>query len=81
MISGGPEGIHGLPGLILGMGIPRLHTTWFATRVSISGINMNSISPAIKGKKTTRANMLSTINKVMKNWDQYGQKMLLAFLI
>ena len=81
MIPGGPEGIHGLPGLILGMGIPRLHTTWFATRVSVSGINMKTITPAIKGKKTNRASMLGTINKVMKNWDQYGQKMLLAFLL
>src|SRR5215204_2339036 len=27
MITGGPEGIHGLPGLILGVGLPRLHTT------------------------------------------------------
>ena len=32
MISGGPEGINGLPGMILGIGIPRLHTTWFATK-------------------------------------------------
>ena len=80
-ISGGPEGIHGLPGMILGIGIPRLHTTWFATKVSITGLNMKSVVPAIKGKKTNRSNMLSTLNKVMKNWDQYGQKMLLAFVI
>src|SRR5579875_196748 len=40
MISGGPEGIHGLPGMILGVGIPRIHTTWFATKVEISNIKM-----------------------------------------
>ncbi len=41
MITGGPEGIHGLPGMILGIGIPRLHTTWFATKVEINNINTN----------------------------------------
>ncbi len=81
MISGGPEGIHGLPGMILGIGIPRLHTTWFATKVSINSVNMKAVVPATKGKKTNRTNMLTTLNKVMKNWDQYGQKMLLAFVI
>ena len=81
MITGGPEGIHGLPGMILGMGIPRLHTTWFATRVSINSIDMKAVVPATKGKKTNRASMLTTLTKVMKNWDQYGQKMLVAFVI
>ncbi|MES1216618.1 MAG: GLPGLI family protein [Bacteroidota bacterium] len=81
MINGGPEGIHGLPGMILGIGIPRLHTTWFANKVSITDVNMKTVTPAVKGKKTNRASMLSTLNKAMKNWDQYGQKMLLAFVI
>jgi hypothetical protein len=67
--------------MILGIGIPRLHATWFATKVSISGINMKTVVPATKGKKTNRASMFSSINKAMKNWDQYGQKMLLAVVI
>ncbi len=29
LVNGGPEGIHGLPGMILGVGIPRLHTKLF----------------------------------------------------
>jgi GLPGLI family protein len=81
MINGGPEGFHGLPGMILGIGVPRLHTTWFANKISITGVNMKSVIPAVKGKKTTRTSMLSTLTKAMKNWDQWGQKMLLAFVI
>jgi len=81
MINGGPEGMHGLPGMILGVGIPRLHTTWFATNVKVLSVNMNTVKPATKGKKTDRASMLSTIRKAMKDWDEYGQKMLLAFTI
>src|SRR5690349_21084875 len=29
LVQGGPESVHGLPGMILGMGVPRLHATWF----------------------------------------------------
>ncbi|MBL7746148.1 MAG: GLPGLI family protein, partial [Chitinophagaceae bacterium] len=46
LVSGGPEGVHGLPGMILGMGIPRLHATWFATKVEVFDINMNKVTPA-----------------------------------
>ncbi len=81
MINGGPEGIHGLPGMILGIGIPRLHTTWFATSVKVLDVNMNAVKPAAKGKKTDRASMLATLQKAMKNWDEQGKKMLLAFTI
>ncbi len=33
-ISSGPESFSGLPGMILGLAIPDLHTTWFATKIS-----------------------------------------------
>lgn len=80
-INGGPEGMQGLPGMILGIGIPRLHATWFATKVRVLDVNMKSVTPAVKGKKTNRASMLATLDKVMKNWDQYGRKMLLGFVL
>ena len=78
MISGGPEGIHGLPGMILGMGIPRLHATWFATKVQVVNVPTSQILPAAKGKKTNRKTMLEAINKALKDWDAYGRKMVLA---
>lgn len=82
MVSGGPEGINGLPGMILGAGIPRLHTTWFATKVTIlNDGDVRSITPAVKGKKTTRNAMMGSLNKALKEWESYGQKMILAFVI
>ncbi|MBL0152561.1 MAG: GLPGLI family protein [Chitinophagaceae bacterium] len=81
MIPGGPEGIQGLPGMILGMGIPRLHTTWFATKVEVNNVPVSLIVPAKKGKKTNRTDMLNTVRTAMKDWSSYGQKMLLAFMI
>jgi GLPGLI family protein len=81
MISGGPEGIHGLPGMILGMGIPRLHATWFATKVEVFDVNMNSVIPATKGKKVNKANMMTSLDKVLRQWGTYGSKLIVNFAI
>jgi GLPGLI family protein len=81
MVSGGPEGIQGLPGMILGMGIPRLHSTWFATKVEVFDVNMSKVTPATKGKKVTRTTISSQLEKVMKEWGTYGSKLIVNFLI
>ena len=81
LISGGPEGIQGLPGMILGMGIPRLHATWFATRVEVNGVKLNKVEPATKGKKVNRVSLLQELGKVAKQWGTYGSKMFLNFII
>jgi GLPGLI family protein len=81
MISGGPESIHGLPGMILGVGVPRLHTTWFATKVEINNVNTSAILPEKKGKKVDRATMMKQLEKVLHEWGTYGSKMMVNFAI
>lgn len=82
MIPGGPESIQGLPGLILGMGIPRLHATWFATKVEVNGVNMTAVKqPTAKGKKVNKVLLYQQLDKVLKNWGTYGGKMILNFII
>jgi GLPGLI family protein len=81
LINGGPESIHGLPGMILGVGVPRLHTTWFATKVEVNGVPMNQVKPETKGKKVTRQTMLGSLDNVLKQWGQYGKNMILNFVI
>jgi GLPGLI family protein len=81
MISGGPEGIQGLPGMILGVGIPRLHATWFATKVDVFDINMNQVAPATKGKKVNRTTMMQSLDKVLRQWGEYGSKLIVNFAI
>lgn len=82
MVPGGPESIHGLPGLILGMGIPRLHATWFATKVEVNGVNTAAVKPpAGKSKKTNKINLHQQLDRVLKNWGSYGGKMVLNFII
>ncbi|HEY9362341.1 MAG TPA: GLPGLI family protein [Chitinophagaceae bacterium] len=81
LVNGGPESIQGLPGMILGVGIPRLHATWFATKVEVYDVNMNAVTPATKGKKVDRKTMVEAIDKVLKTWGTYGSKMIINFLI
>jgi GLPGLI family protein len=81
MVNGGPENISGLPGMILGMGVPRLHATWFATKVEVFNVNMKPVIPATKGKKVNRVAMLQSLNNVIKRWGTYGGKMIIHFQI
>ena len=81
LINGGPEGIHGLPGMILGVGIPKLHATWFATKVEVFDINMKPVTAPAKGKKVNRIELLSKLAPLMQNWGSYGGKLLVNFVI
>ncbi|MEO7210633.1 MAG: GLPGLI family protein, partial [Chitinophagaceae bacterium] len=70
---GGPESLHGLPGMILGMVIPRMNTTWFATSVQVTGINTDIIQPPLKGKKVDYTELNNQLQGVMKDWGPNGQ--------
>ncbi|WP_426329196.1 GLPGLI family protein [Pedobacter sp. R-06] len=52
LLRGGPEGFTGLPGMILGLAIPRYNTTWFATKVEAKNVPILNIVPPAKGKRT-----------------------------
>jgi GLPGLI family protein len=81
LINGGPEGIQGLPGMILGVGVPRLHATWFATKVEVMDVNMSAVKPATKGKKVDRATMMKSLDNVLRQWGTYGSKLIVNFEI
>lgn len=49
--SGGPESFAGLPGMILGVAIPRLHTTWYATKLELTEVKDKDFTPLTRGKK------------------------------
>ena len=71
-ISGGPCSINGLPGMILGLTIPRLYTSFMATKVEVKNINTTEII-AIKAKKTfTSKELKTTLTDVTKDWFTYG---------
>ena len=74
--SAGPETFNGLPGMILGIAIPRLYTTWFATKVEmLDDKDRKTLAPPQKGKKSDDSEMVSTVDKAIKNWgDKYHDR-------
>ncbi len=68
LIPGGPCSISGLPGMILGLTIPRLYTSFIATRVKLSGINEEELKPIAAKKYSDRASLRKLITERAKEW-------------
>jgi len=73
--SGGPESFNSLPGMILGLAVPRLHTTWFATKVEVTDPLPATFIPPVKGKKANNADLLAKVQSSFKeSWNKaFGQ--------
>lgn len=67
-ITGGPCSISGLPGMILGLTIPRMYTSWIATKVTIDKVDEKQIAPVTSKKYFTRASFKSMLNERTKDW-------------
>lgn len=72
-VSGGPMGLHGLPGMILGITIPRLYTSWVATSLTLTS---GPVTPPTKGKKKTDAEIMQALADLSKSWGKDGTKYL-----
>jgi GLPGLI family protein len=71
-VSSGPESFGNLPGMILGLAVPRLSITWFATRVELTAPSAQLLQPALKGKKTNWVKYNADLQKAMKDWGKEG---------
>jgi len=65
--QGGPESFTGLPGLILGVALPKSNITWFATKVESRQGNMRSIIPPAKGVAIKAAELKTSLEKSLKD--------------
>lgn len=73
-VSGGPMGIQGLPGMILGITIPRMFTSWIATKLQVNGVNTSAIVAPTKGKKKKATDLLESAKKATADWGHWGQQ-------
>lgn len=78
---GGPESFAGLPGMILGLALPRLYTTWFATKLELIDVKETVLIPPKKGKKITSSNLKTELKPSMKDWGKMGAKNMLQVSI
>ena len=67
-ISGGPCSINGLPGMILGLTIPRMYASWIATKVMVNNVNAGVIKPVTAKKYFTVATLQKTLKDRTKEW-------------
>jgi GLPGLI family protein len=64
LASTGPESFGGLPGMILGLAIPRLHTTWYATKLEV--METPTIAPPKEGKKYNGEQFKKEVTELIK---------------
>jgi GLPGLI family protein len=79
--SGGPESFSGLPGMILGLAIPRLHTTWYATKLQLVEVTDKELQAPRKGKKMTGEVYRTQVKEILKNWGEESVKRQWQFLL
>lgn len=63
-VSGGPMSLNGLPGMILGVTIPRLYTSWIATTLTLG---QPAIKEPVKGKKKSETELMQILTEVGKS--------------
>ena len=78
-VSAGPESMGGLPGMILGLAIPRMYTTWFATKLELVEPTIQQLNPIQKGKKVNWVQLNSELKKGMKDWGKNGHRLTWGF--
>ncbi|PZP46029.1 MAG: hypothetical protein DI598_12645 [Pseudopedobacter saltans] len=77
----GPESFHGLPGMILGLSLPYLHSTWFATKVTPLTTTVTDSKMNKKGKTVSEKEFQSTIKQLANNMGgEDAGKYLIQFL-
>jgi GLPGLI family protein len=72
---GGPESFTGLPGMILGLAIPKMHTTLYATKLQIVDVTDKDLAAPRKGKKYQGKDFRGQIKDIMKDWGDQGTKL------
>jgi GLPGLI family protein len=68
LIPGGPCSINGLPGMILGLTIPRMYTSFIATKIILTGVKEDELKPIAAKKYLTRGGLKKMINDRAQEW-------------
>lgn len=80
--SGGPESFSGLPGMILGVALPHENVTWFATKVEVDKPLLTSpMQLPRRAKQVSQKEYEESLRKSMRNWGQWGEDALKAFIL
>jgi GLPGLI family protein len=71
-VSGGPENFQGLPGMVLGIVVPRLHYTFFATHIQSELVTEKDLQlPAVK-RKTAQVSLGGFTKEMLAAFKDWG---------
>ncbi len=68
IIAGGPCSINGLPGMVLGLTIPRLYTSFIATKIMINDVKLADIKPTTAKKYFTSTSLKAELLERSSEW-------------
>lgn len=74
--ASGPESFSGLPGMILGIVMPRLNVTYFATKVDQYIPDEKGLLAPTKGEKNKNAQLDAKLRESMKQWGPWVNRIL-----
>lgn len=80
VMPGGPESFNGLPGMILGVVVPRLFINWYATKIELT-VKETAIVPPKKGKNTDTKGVDKTVQESLKRWGKWGTRYIWQIMI
>ena len=72
LVKGGPENFNGLPGMILGLAVPRLALTLFATKLELGNPTLMPKLPT-KPKYVKYSQITQDVEKGLKTWGKEGK--------
>ncbi len=72
LVKGGPENFNGLPGMILGLAVPRLGLTLFATKLELVSPSLTLKLPT-KPKYVKHNQITQDVEKGLKTWGKEGK--------
>ncbi len=73
-VSSGPEEFGGLPGMILGLAVPRLYATWFATKLELVEPTLTQLTPPQKGKAVNWLQLNAEVKKGLGRWGKDAER-------
>lgn len=76
LAQGGPEGFNGLPGMILGIVMPRLNLTYFATNYENYVADEKILVPPTKGTKKKSSELEADLKENTKQWGEFANRLL-----
>ena len=76
LATGGPESFNGLPGMVLGIVMPRLNITYFATQIDNYVADEKIIAAPTKGTTKTLAELSNTIKESTSQWGDFAERIL-----